>query len=237
MYDYDGKYFAQASYRHDASSRFHPDHRWGNFWSLGGAWILSKESFMEDITWIDFLKFKAAYGDQGNDNIGNFRYTNTFALVNAVNNPALLPNTQGNADISWEKNGNFSTGVEFGLLNNRISGNLEGFYRTTKDMLMYFPLPMSYGYSGYYANVGNMMNGGVSLELSAVPVKTRDFRWTINANITWQKNKITSLPDERKTMEVEKIDDNGNVTTVKGFSSGYTFFGEGESMYSYYTKS
>lgn len=236
MYDYDGKYFAQASYRHDASSRFHPDHRWGNFWSLGGAWILSKESFMEDITWIDFLKFKAAYGDQGNDNIGNFRYTNTFALVNAVNNPALLPNTQGNADISWEKNGNFSTGVEFGFLNNRISGNLEGFYRTTKDMLMYFPLPMSYGYSGYYANVGNMMNGGVSLELSAVPVKTRDFRWTINANITWQKNKITSLPDERKTMEVEKIDDNGNVTTVKGFSSGYTFFGEGESMYSYYTK-
>jgi len=236
MYDYDGKYFGQASFRHDASSRFHTDHRWGNFWSIGGAWIISKESFMEDFTWIDFLKFKAAYGDQGNDNIGNYRYTNTYSLVNAVNTPGLLSGSKGNPDITWEKNGNFSTGVEFAFLNSRISGNLEGFYRTTKDMLMYFPLPTSYGYGGYYANVGNMMNGGVSLELTGTPIKTRDFSWVISANITWQKNKITSLPDERKTMTVQKIDDNGNVKEINGFSNGYNFLGEGEAMYSYYTK-
>lgn len=237
MYDYDGKYFGQISYRHDASSRFHPDHRWGNFWSIGGAWILTKESFMEDLTWLDFLKVKVAYGDQGNDNIGNYRYTNTYSIINSVNNPGVVANTMGNKDISWEKNGNFSTGLEFAVLNNRLSGTFEGFYRTTKDMLMYFPLPTSYGFTGYYANVGNMMNGGLSLELTGTPVKTRDFTWTINANITYQKNRITSLPDDRKTTEVEKIDDNGNIVkTVKGFSNGNYFYGEGESMYSFYSK-
>ena len=237
MYDYDGKYFGQFSFRRDASSNFHPDHRWGNFWSIGGAWILSKEKFLEDVSWMDFLKFKVAYGDMGNDAIGSYRYINTYTIVNANGVPGLVANTLGNPDITWEKNGNFNTGIEFSFLNSRLSGNFEGFYRTTKDMLMYFPLPTSYGFSGYYANIGNMMNGGVSLELAGTPIKTRDFSWTINANITWQKNKITSLPDERKIGKAWTIDDNGNVgRKVSGYSSGYTFYGEGESMFSYYTK-
>ncbi len=237
MYDYDGKYFGQASFRHDASSRFHPDHRWGNFWSIGGAWILTKEAFMEDLTWIDFLKVKVAYGDQGNDNIGSYRYTNTYVIENAGGHPGVVGDTMGNPDISWEKNGNFSTGLEFAFLNSRISGAFEGFYRTTKDMLMLFPLPTSFGFQSYVANIGNMMNGGVSLELSGTPVKTRDLTWTINANITWQKNRITSLPTERKKDYAYVIDDNGNTTRkVYGYSSGSIFYGEGESMYSYYTK-
>ncbi|MDE6611518.1 MAG: SusC/RagA family TonB-linked outer membrane protein, partial [Muribaculaceae bacterium] len=149
QYDYEGKYFASASYRRDASSRFHPDHRWGNFWSVGGAWIISKEDFF-NADWANMLKLKVSYGEQGNDNIGEFLYTDTYALINAVGNPGVTPGHKGNKDITWEKNGNLNAGVEFGFFNNRLNGEINGFYRRTSDMLMYFTLPASYGFMGYY---------------------------------------------------------------------------------------
>lgn len=101
QYDFAEKYFLSGSYRRDASSRFHPDHRWGNFWSAGAAWIISKEDFF-DVEWVDMLKIKASYGSQGNDNIGDYRYVNTYAIVNSGGNPAAIPNTMGNKDITWE---------------------------------------------------------------------------------------------------------------------------------------
>ncbi len=226
MYDYDSKYFASASFRRDASSRFHPKHRWGNFWSLGGAWIISKEDFFE-ADWVNLLKFKVSYGEQGNDNIGNFLYVDTYNLINANGYPAASPSTRGNETITWEKNGNFNAGFEFELFNARLNGGIEGFYRRTSDMLMYFPLPASSGFMGYYDNVGNMMNAGLELELQAVPVRTKDFTWTINANFTWYKNKITSLPLERKTLNVEGYD---------GYSGSGIFYGEGLPMYTQYMK-
>lgn len=112
QYDFSEKYFASGSYRRDASSRFHPDNRWGNFWSLSGAWMMSKEDWF-DIDWIDEFKLKASYGSQGNDNIGNYRYTNTYDIVNSSGNPAAVPKTLGNKDITWETNGNFNAGVDF----------------------------------------------------------------------------------------------------------------------------
>ncbi|MDE6207370.1 MAG: TonB-dependent receptor [Muribaculaceae bacterium] len=229
QYDLDSKYFASASFRRDASSRFHPDHRWGSFWSLGGAWILSKEDFFQ-VDWVNMLKIKASYGEQGNDNIGNYRYTDTYGLMNSNGYPAAVPDTKGNPDITWEKNGNFNAGVEFELLNARLNGQIEGFYRTTHDMLMYFPTPYSYGYLGYYDNVGNMMNAGVEIELQGTPIRTKDFSWTINANLTWYKNKITMLPDERKGDSKLWIDD------VPGFQSSGIYYGEGRPMYTYVMK-
>ena len=89
--------------------------------------------------WINLLKFKASYGEQGNDNIGSYRYTNTYTIVNSNGHPAAKPNTMGNKNITWEKNGNFNAGVEFGMWNDRLSGSVEGFYRKTSDMLMSFP--------------------------------------------------------------------------------------------------
>lgn len=235
QYDYDSKYFGSASFRRDASSRFHPKHRWGNFWSLGGAWILSKESFMEDITWIDMLKVKASYGEQGNDNIGNYLYTNTYDIVNSNGQPGATPVSMGNENITWEKNGNFNAGVEFSVLNGRLSGNFEVFYRKTSDMLMFFPLPTSFGYSGYYDNIGDMKNTGIELELSGTPIKTRDFRWDINFNMTWYKNRISRLPEERKGQDGYIFKDSYENNPALGYSSGNYFYGEGEPMYSFYT--
>lgn len=235
QYDYDSKYFASFSFRRDASSRFHPDHRWGNFWSLGGAWLISKESFLQDVTWLDMLKIKASYGEQGNDNIGSYRYTNVYDIINSNGNPGATPVSMGNEDITWEKNGNFNAGVEFSMFNGRFTGNVEAFYRKTSDMLMYFPLPTSFGYAGYYDNIGDMKNTGVEIELGGTPIKTRNFKWDVNFNMTWYKNRISWLPEERKGQNAYKFTDDFSADPVKGYSSSNYFYGEGESMYTFYT--
>lgn len=235
QYDYDSKYFFSGSFRRDASSRFHPDHRWGNFWSLGGAWIISKESFLQDVTWLDMLKVKLSYGEQGNDNIGNFRYTNTYNIVNSNNMPGATPASMGNEDITWEKNGNFNAGVEFSMFNGRFTGNIEAFYRKTSDMLMFFPLPSSFGYTGYYDNIGDMKNTGVEIELGGTPLKTKNFKWDVNFNMTWYKNRISKLPEDRKGQKGYIFKDDFKSEPAYGYSSGNYFYGEGESMYSFYT--
>ncbi len=222
QYDFENKYFGSASFRRDASSRFHPKHRWGNFWSVGAAWIITKEDFMH-VDWINMLKLKASYGEQGNDQIGNYRYVDTYSLINANGYPAASPNTKGNENITWEKNGNFNVGTEFELFNARLNGSIEGFYRTTRDMLMSFPLPASAGFMGYYANVGNMMNAGIEVELQTTPIKTKDFRWDIGLNFTWYKNKITKLPEERKS----KVEQEG----YRGFQGSGIYYAEGLPMY------
>ena len=235
QYDYDSKYFFSGSFRRDASSRFHPNHRWGDFWSLGGAWIISKESFLQDVTWLDMLKVKASYGEQGNDNIGNFRYTNTYNIVNSNNMPGATPDSMGNEDITWEKNGNFNAGVEFSMFNGRFTGNIEAFYRKTSDMLMFFPLPSSFGYTGYYDNIGDMKNTGVEIELGGTPIKTKNFKWDVNFNMTWYKNRISKLPEDRKGQKGYIFKDDFKLDPAYGYSSGNYFYGEGESMYSFYT--
>jgi TonB-linked SusC/RagA family outer membrane protein len=224
QYDYIGKYFGSASFRRDGSSRFHPDHRWGNFWSVGGAWIISKEDFFH-VDWVDMLKFKASYGEQGNDRIGSYRYTNTYSIVNSNGTAAVQPSTMGNENITWEKGGNFNAGFEFNLFKNRLTGSIEGFYRKTTDMLSYFTLPSSFGFTGYYDNVGDMQNGGLELDLTANIIRTKDFNWDFNFNMTWYKNKITRIADDNKSVEIE-----GN----GGYVSGSYFYGENNALYTFY---
>ena len=226
QYDFAEKYFLSGSYRRDASSRFHPDNRWGNFWSAGAAWIISKEDFF-DVDWVDMLKVKASYGSQGNDNIGNYLYVNTYTIVNAGGSPAANPSTMGNKDITWETNGNFNAGFDFELFKGRLSGTVEYFFRKTSDMLFSFPLPPSFGYTSYYANVGDMTNQGIEAEFNATAIKTNDFTWDINLNLTHYKNKISYLPEERKTMVVDG---------VPGYSSGNYYYGEGEPLFTYRIK-
>ena len=197
MYDYDGKYFLQASYRRDASSRFHPDHRWGNFYSFGGAWILSKEKWFES-SWIDMLKLKASWGQQGNDAIGDYRYTDTYYLSNFNGEVSFVQNTVGNPNITWETNSNFNAGIEFELLKRRITGSIEYFSRKTTDMLCFVYVPFSGGYTGSYDNVGDMVNRGVEFDLHFTPIRTKDLSWVINLNATHYKNKITMLNDDNK---------------------------------------
>ena len=224
QYDYDSKYFVSGSFRRDASSRFHPKHRWGNFWSASAAWLINKEAFLESQTWINMLKIKASYGEQGNDNIPNFLYTNQYTVVNSNGEVSVTPYYMGNENITWETVGNFNAGVEFSLFNDRLSGSIEGFYRKTSDMLFSFPLPPSMGWTSYYTNIGDMVNKGLEIELHGTPIATKDFTWNLDFNLTWYKNRISSLPPERRTMYTDG---------VSGFSSGSYFYAEGESMYTF----
>ena len=228
MYDYSKKYFLSASFRRDASSRFHSKHRWGNFWSVGGAWIITREDFMAGThEWLDNLKFKASIGSQGNDNIGDFRYTNTYTIENANGKVSTAFRDKGSENITWETNSNFNTGLEFSLYRGVVSGGVEYFLRRTTDMLLSFPTPPSLGYSSYYANVGDMRNSGIEIELNFMPVNREHVQWNLNLNMTHLRNKITMLPPERRTKEVEGY---------RGYVSGTTFFGEGLPMYTFYMK-
>ena len=218
MYEYDGRIFASASYRRDASSRFHPDHRWGNFWSVGAAWILNRESWFNAPAF-NMLKVKASYGSQGNDAIGMYKYTDLYSISNDGNDGiSIMFGAKGNPDITWETNANLNLGVEFGLWNDRLSGSVDYFYRLTSDMLFSVPVAPSMGYSSYYANIGDMSNTGIEVVLNGDIIRTKNVVWSLSANLTWVKNKVLSLPEQRKDRIVDGHE---------GFISGSTFLAEG----------
>ena len=232
MYNYAQKYYGSVSFRRDASSRFAKDHRWGNFWSVGGAWIISKESFF-NVPWVDNLKFKASIGSQGNDNIGEFLYADSYDIVNNSGKPAYQWKQKGTEDITWETNTNFNTGFEFDLFKGRLSGSIDYFYRLTSDMLFSLNTPPSVGYTSYYLNMGDMRNSGVELVLNAALVQTKEFQWDVDFNISHVSNKVLSLPEEVKTTEVEGM--HGYVNDDASFVSKYKYFvAEGQSLYTWY---
>ena len=226
MYNFDEKYFLSASYRRDASSRFHPDHRWGNFYSVGGAWTINKEDWF-NAAWVDMLKFKVSWGQQGNDSIGDYRYTDTYDISNIDGEVALVQASVGNPTITWETNSNFNTGLEFDIFKSKLTGSVEYFRRKTTDMLCYVYVPMSGGYGGSYDNVGDMMNRGVELDLHWNAIKTKDFNWMINLNATHFKNKILMLNEDNKGYDLE-----GH----PGYINGYYFYGEGLPLHTFRLK-
>ncbi len=226
QYDYSNRIFASASYRRDASSRFHPDHRWGNFWSLGGGWIINEESWFPRAPWIDMLKVKASVGSQGNDNISNYLYTDTYYLSNNDGTPALTFGVKGNEDITWETNTNFNAGFDFDFLRGRVSGSLEYFYRKTTDMLFWFTVPASMGFSGYYDNIGDMRNQGLEFSTNLVVMQKKNLLWNVYLNFTHYTNKITMLPDARKTTTTTE--------GYKGYANGTSFVGEGLPLNAFY---
>ncbi|MDY6378287.1 MAG: SusC/RagA family TonB-linked outer membrane protein [Bacteroidales bacterium] len=230
QYDYDNKIFASASYRRDASSRFDPDYRWGDFWSAGAAWIISKEPWF-NASWVDELKLKASIGSQGNDNIGNYRYVDLFNITNSSGNVATSFNAKGTRDITWETNTNFNVGTEFSFLN-RISGSLEYFYRKTTDMLFSFSVAPSLGYPNYYDNVGDLYNQGIELDLNINILNQKNLRWDFNFNATTLKNRITMLDPDKKVSSLYTLDGK----EYKGYNSGNFFITEKQAMYTWRLK-
>ena len=225
QYDYDGKYFGSASYRRDGSSAFHPDNRWGNFWSVGAGWLMNKESFLENQNWIDMLKFKISYGLQGNDNLlymNDYRnyqpYMDQYTLTNNNSDFATTLYYKGNQDITWETSHSFNTGFDFAFWKGKLSGSIEYFSRKTTDMLYFKPVASSMGYSRFPENVGSMINRGVELDLNSNIFDTKDLTWDINFNLTHFKNKVLELAPE---LNGQLID-------------GSRIYREGESMYQLY---
>lgn len=225
QYNYDMRYFGSVSLRRDGTSRLHPDNRWGNFFSIGGAWLVTKESWWK-AKWVDELKFKASYGEQGNDNIGAYRYTNIWLIGNSSNKTAILSSTvAGNENIKWEKNSNFNTGIEFSLWKGRLTGSIEYFYRLSSDLLYPVPRTPSWGYLSKYYNVGDMSNSGIEIELQGDIIRRRDLTWSARINLTSYRNRLSSIPDNLCSDTCDG---------VRGYANGSYFMGEGLSMYTVY---
>mgnify|MGYP003575738804 CR=1 FL=1 len=209
-YDYMSKYIFSASLRRDGSSKFAKDNRWGNFWSLGGAWVLSKENFLKDYSWISDLKLRASIGQVGNDShiIGNTN--DAGSKINGLNYYVSQPtyslgNDNGSeggiityaaaaTDLKWEVNTQKDLAIEFGLFKNRLKGSVEYYNRNTDGLIFSVPNPLSSGLDNRVENIGSMVNKGFEISLDGVIVKTNDFSWSLNINASTINNKITKLP-------------------------------------------
>ncbi len=223
-YDYADKYYLSASFRTDGSSRFYKDSRWGNFWSVGANWRISKESFMENVTWLNNLSLKASYGVQGNDNLLDsdgyeimYAWQSFYDLgwPNANQSGAAVSSLE-NKNLKWEKNANLNIGVEAKLFD-RFSATIEWYQRKTTDMLMSYPMASSLGFDGYNKNVGSMRNTGMDITLGAEILKDQPLAWKMTLMGSFVKNKVLKLADKPEII-------NGNY-----------IIREGETLRSFYT--
>eukprot|EP01133_Synstelium_polycarpum_P011878 gene11878-13843_t len=194
-YEYDGRYFLTGSFRRDGSSRFSPSSRWGNFWSVGASWNISTEEFLKNTSWLNFLKLRASYGAQGNDNLGSYyQYQALYSIYNSLNNAGLISSTLPTPNLKWETNLNLNIGLDYAVLDNRIKGSFEYYIRRSKDLLFQLPLAPSQGFSSINSNTGSLRNNGFDVNLELVPVVNERFKWTFGINAGHYKNVITSLP-------------------------------------------
>ena len=205
QYEYGGRYFASASYRRDGSSRFAPGHRWGDFGSIGAAWLMSSEWFMDEAWWLDMLKLKASWGVQGNDNLypsSNYtrkyypyadHYTHSYNEDTGEYSIELA--FKGNSSLTWESSQSFNIGIDFEILSGLLRGSMEYFSRKTVDLLYSKDVPLSSGNpTGYYpVNVGSIANNGFEFSFDGIIMNREDLLWTWNLNMSHYRNRILSL--------------------------------------------
>ena len=197
-YSYQSKYFVSASVRTDGSSRFHPDHRWGTFWSFGGSWKISREKFLEEAAndWLTNLTLRASYGAQGNDNVGYYAYKALYEIGSSFGESTLHASRLETPELSWETNLNLNVGLDFGFWSNRLNGTIEFFQRASKDLLFARDLVPSGGFSSIDANIGKLKNYGWEFTINGTPVLTKDWTWKLSVNATTYKNEIVELPTD-----------------------------------------
>ncbi len=193
--NYKDKYIVSGSFRRDGSSRFGPNHKYGNFWSVGGSWNVDKEDFMQSVSFISQLKLRASYGVNGNAGIGNYDWFPSYGYGVSYNGgPGSAPGNVGNLDLTWELNKPLNVGIDIGILKNRLSLTADWYVRKSEDLLLAVQLSRTTGFTSQNQNVGSMENRGIELTLIGTPVQTRSFTWTSNFNFAHNKNKVLSIP-------------------------------------------
>lgn len=232
-YNYNSKYYLSGSFRRDGSSRFHPDNRWGNFFSAGLSWQIAKEDFLKDVSWLDNLSFRSSYGTTGNDKLSRrgangvgggdiyYAYQGVYEANDLYGQAGLRPSAFATPALIWEKNKQFNAAFDFSIFKN-IYGTIEYYSRTASDLLYYkeFPLSAQVGNAnGLNTNLGDLKNSGFEFSLGADAIRTENFRWKIDANLSTLKNEITYLP--------------GGEFTYNNRGAGYKL-SEGYSLYEFY---
>ncbi len=197
-YFYNNKYILEGSIRRDGSSRFGANNRYGTFWSVGGAWIVTQEDFMNGVDWMTSLKLRASYGTTGNDRIGDFASLENFGggTVSNYNGEAGLRQLgAANPNLRWERSQSLNIGFEASMFKDRITLAVDYYKKKTTDLILNVPIPQTNGgLNSIIDNVGEMENRGFDLDLSAVVVRNQDFNWTTSLNMGFNTNEVLSLP-------------------------------------------
>ena len=201
-YDFDQKYLVSASFRRDGSSRFIDSLRWGNFYSMGIGWRLSQENFLRNVNWLNELKLRASYGEQGNDNIGLYYQYRDYSYASGTGSYQSTTRT-ANPNLLWEKNKVLNLALDFAMFKNRLTGTIEWYNRESDDLLFDVPRSISdIGGATIYQNIGSMKNTGVELQLGYNAISTRNFNWRIDLNLTHFKNVVTKLPPNQTKLGI-----------------------------------
>jgi TonB-linked SusC/RagA family outer membrane protein len=227
QFNYDEKYYLDASFRRDGSSRFYVDNRWGNFYSVGAAWTISKEAFMDAVKdKVNYLKLRANYGETGNDaSVGIYGYMGLYDITQNTKSEALVKGQLESLDIRWEAATSFGLALD-GRVLDRLSFSLEYFDKRSRDLLFDISLPLSAGSTSTSSvspkitkNIGSVANRGVELSLNADIVRTKNFTWHAELDATMLKNKILVLPEENRK---------------EGILTGNRKYTEGHGMYDFW---
>ncbi len=202
MYNYEDKYLASVSLRRDGSSRFGENNKWGWFPAVSLGWRISQENFMKNVDFVNDLKLRAGYGVTGNQDFDNYKSlflvkTEGSFYYNGKWSNAYAPASNANPDLAWEKKSEFNVGIDFGVLDNRISGAVDYYYRNTTNLLYNYSVPVPpYDYSELFTNVGAIVNSGIEVMVNAIPVKTKQFSWNTTLTFAHNSNKLVKFTNE-----------------------------------------
>lgn len=201
-YNYDNRYLFTATLRHDGSSRFGSDHKWGTFPSFAGSWRISEEPFFK-VKPISNLKLRASWGLTGNQEIGNYNAISTLSayswgyIFGGEKKTVVLPQQYANPDLKWESTSQTDIGVDFGFFQNRLRGSIDWYYKKTKDLLLSVAVPSPSLITSQIANVGKVRNTGLEIELGGDIIRTADWNWDATLNFATNSNKLTSLSNSK----------------------------------------
>lgn len=200
-YNYDNRYFAEATLRADGSSKFGANNKWGYFPAFSLAWKLKEENFLKNVSWLDELKLRASYGVTGNQaGINNFASRGLwsggsgYADVLGTSQPGIAPQQLGNDDLRWERTAQTNLGLDFSVFNNRLSVTFDLYNKYTSDLLLQQPIAASTGFSQVWANVGEVSNKGYELTVNSTNIKKGNFSWNTSLNVSGNQNKVEKLP-------------------------------------------
>ncbi len=203
-YDFSSRYLVSATFRADGSSKFGKNNKWGYFPAVSAAWRLIQEKWFSEIGWLSDLKIRAGYGLAGNNRIGSY---NSLALMNSILSamggtikPGYVAKNIPNPDLKWEANKTFNVGIDFGVLNQRITIAPEFYINQSNDLLLNAQVPLSSGYTTMLLNAGATRNTGIDIAISTVNISNRDFSWRTTLNLSHNQNKVLRLTGEERQL-------------------------------------
>jgi TonB-dependent starch-binding outer membrane protein SusC len=202
-YNIENKYILNLNFRRDGSSRFGPNKKFGNFGSVGAAWVFSEEKFLKDkASWFSFGKLRGSYGVVGSDEIGDYQYLESFTASTAVYNgsSSLIPSRIANNDFQWESTKKLELALELGFLNDRLSVTGSYYKNRSSNQLINYPVSTQTGFTGYQSNLpATVQNSGIEISLNSTNIRSKNFSWTSSFNISRNENKLVSFPGIEKT--------------------------------------